>query len=346
MNIKLLLGVALLSMILLVSSCNEDQSFQPDFSRYTLFSVSLTDNPTDLQEVNIDLKSVVILGEGERQTLELDTEAGIYNLLDYQDGLDTVIAAEVIELDFIKEIRLILGDNNFVVTSGGEEFPMKVPSGSQSGLKIKTCVDLTETMEYELLIDFDADKSVVRQGNGRYLLKPVIRVLNEDGRCDDDGDDNDYEEDEEEENEEELSFEDLPEDAQLFLEENYEGYEFSIASDILCGMEDAVFRVKAEQEVDGETNKQYIFFDAEGGLIQILTPIAPEVLPTAVEDALNSGYPAFELEVETIFEVDRGQSEEDPAIYQVLLEHRGNDRLLEVTIDEEGTVLCELEIEE
>jgi len=57
MNIKLLLGVALLSMILLVSSCNEDQSFQPDFSRYTLFSVSLTDNPICRKSISTSSQS-------------------------------------------------------------------------------------------------------------------------------------------------------------------------------------------------------------------------------------------------------------------------------------------------
>lgn len=196
MSLRIQTGVIFSFLALLLSTCNKDQGFQPEFGRYTLFRVHLTDNPTDLEEVNIDLKAVVIIGRGERQVVELGDEAGIYNLLDYQNGLSTIIGEAVLEnFDYVKEVRLLLGDRNSV-KAGGSTFPLKVPSGSSSGLKIKTCIDLSGTMEYDLLLDFDAQKSVKRKSNGQYQLHPVIKVKNEDAWCDDDdGDDDDDDDD-------------------------------------------------------------------------------------------------------------------------------------------------------
>ena len=185
MNIRTQFGVVFTFLTLMFSSCSEDSDFQPDFSRYTVFRVLLTDNPTNLEEVNIDLKEVEIIGRGQRNTKVLDTDAGIYNLLDYQNGLTAVIAGAILEdFDYIQEVRLILGDENSV-KAGGEVFPLKVSSGSSSGLKIKTktCIDLTETMNYDLILDFDAEKSVKQNGKGDYRLVPVIKALNEDADC-------------------------------------------------------------------------------------------------------------------------------------------------------------------
>ena len=56
-----------------------------------------------------------------------------------------------------------------------------VPSGAQSGLKILTNFTTTEGPTYELVLDFDAHRSIVTAGpptNPKsYKLKPTIRVI-------------------------------------------------------------------------------------------------------------------------------------------------------------------------
>jgi hypothetical protein len=55
---------------------------------------------------------------------------------------------------------------------------LKVPSGSQTGLKIVNGFDITANQTTELILDFDAQRSVVIAGSsGQYLLKPTIKVL-------------------------------------------------------------------------------------------------------------------------------------------------------------------------
>jgi hypothetical protein len=56
---------------------------------------------------------------------------------------------------------------------------MEVPSGQESGLKFNIHADLIAGIEYKLWIDFDCSRSVVDNGAGDYILKPVIRTFTE-----------------------------------------------------------------------------------------------------------------------------------------------------------------------
>ena len=71
-----------------------------------------------------------------------------------------------------------MGENNTVVIDGVEH-ALNVPSGSESGLKILINSDLTEGIAYSVLVDFDAAKSVVATGSGKYNLKPVLKAITE-----------------------------------------------------------------------------------------------------------------------------------------------------------------------
>ncbi len=204
---KLLLKIAPLFILMVVLfSCNDDfqdalileEELQVTENREpitTYFQISLTDNPTELEEVNIDLQGVIIYGTEGTDSIELGTAVGIYNLLDYQNGIDTLIAGATIELDTIKQVRLVLGENN-TVKAGGEIFDLKIPS--KKGLRLKMCAPLADFDTYILELDFDAEKSVHKTGQG-YIMKPVIKVLNpeievEEEDEDDEDDDDDNEE--------------------------------------------------------------------------------------------------------------------------------------------------------
>src|SRR5690606_25455763 len=103
-------------------------------------------------------------------------QPGIYNLLDFQNGLDTLIASGDVPAGKVSQIRLILGPNNEVVVNGVPE-PLKTPSAQQSGLKLQVNYILQPGIVYEFWLDFDAQRSIVAKGNGGYNLKPVIRVF-------------------------------------------------------------------------------------------------------------------------------------------------------------------------
>ena len=142
----------------------------------TLFKIFMTDAPVAVEEVNIDLQHVVIKGSGGGDTIHLGTNSGIYNLLDFQNGIDTLIASSMITVDTVTQVRLVLGEDNTIKVDGVLH-DLKTPSAQQSGLKVNVHLPLDSIDFYNLLLDFDAEESVIQQGNGNYMLKPVLKVL-------------------------------------------------------------------------------------------------------------------------------------------------------------------------
>lgn len=161
-------------IVLLISSCQkekEESSVRP----LTPYYVRMTDAPGPYLAVNIDLQAVEVTGNGN--TVSLNVVPGIYNLLNFADGTDTLIATGALQMEKVEQIRLILGSNNSIVTSDSVSHPLKTPSAQQSGLKLQVHQQLEAGVAYYVLLDFDAAQSVVEQGNGDFSLKPVIRTV-------------------------------------------------------------------------------------------------------------------------------------------------------------------------
>jgi Domain of unknown function (DUF4382) len=167
MKIKLIAAAVVISTVIFLA-CKKD-------SHQSTLSLRMTDFPGDWQEVNIDLKEIKVkFGNDTTQWQTLETNAGIYNLLGLQNGIDTLIAQGTFPSSYVvKEIRLIVGAENTIKT-GGQIFPLTIPSGAETGLKIKVDKKLEATLE-TVLIDFDAALSVHEETDG-FKLRPVIRV--------------------------------------------------------------------------------------------------------------------------------------------------------------------------
>lgn len=168
-NIMIVLAAALL----IFAGCSKtDSSIAKGTSNLT---IQLTDNPYNATEVNVEILQVRVNFRGDSTGwIDLDTKDSIYNLLDLQNGVVTPLAQGNVPADTLKEIRFILGDNNSIKI-GDDVFPMKVPSGSESGLKIKLNKKLNATLD-SLVIDFDAALSIIKTGNDKYILKPVLKI--------------------------------------------------------------------------------------------------------------------------------------------------------------------------
>ena len=88
--------------------------------------------------------------------------------------MDTLLAVGTVPTNVLHEIRFVLGSNNSIVVNG-INYPLTIPSGSESGLKIKVHKQLNGTLD-SLLIDFDANLSIHQTGQGNYMLKPVLKI--------------------------------------------------------------------------------------------------------------------------------------------------------------------------
>jgi hypothetical protein len=141
----------------------------------TSLRIKMTDAPAAFEEVNVDLQEVKIKFQNDTSSwVAMDANPGIYNLLELQNGIDTLIAEGVYQTGKVKEIRLILGADNSI-KAGGEVWPLTIPSGSESGLKIKIDKQLRAGID-SLVIDFDAALSVHNEAGG-YKLRPVVKLV-------------------------------------------------------------------------------------------------------------------------------------------------------------------------
>jgi len=142
--------------------------------------VKLQDSPTRFDSVMIDIQKVEIQdADTASGWMALNDSSMSVNLLDLTNGTTKIIGEKPLTPGTYHQIRLILGTNNYVVING-QQYDLKVPSGQQSGLKINTDATIEPNITYTLLLDFDANRSVVQTGAAmNFILKPVIRATNE-----------------------------------------------------------------------------------------------------------------------------------------------------------------------
>lgn len=136
----------------------------------------LTDMPGEYQQVNIHVLAVEV--KMNDSLVSLTTNQGIYNLLDFVNGKDTLLVDDQLPSGYMSQIRLILGEENTVMIDSVIH-DLKTPSAQQSGLKLNVQEEIIAGEAYAYVIDFVVEKSIVETGNGKFLLKPVIKVFTE-----------------------------------------------------------------------------------------------------------------------------------------------------------------------
>ena len=165
----LFLCVLVVSLSLL--SCTKNNSSSPK----STLAVKMTDAPGPYNAVYIDLQGVEVTGTNNNTVL-LNVNNRMYNLLNFSNGKDTLIGTGTLDVGTVEQIRLILGTNSRVVVNN-VSYPLSTPSADQTGLKLQVHQTLVGGVAYSILLDFDANQSIVDLGNGTYKLKPVIRTI-------------------------------------------------------------------------------------------------------------------------------------------------------------------------
>ena len=166
---KILYAVFFSLLVFMMPACNKDDNNQAHLS------VRMTDAPGNYDAVMVDVQGVEVIGAGGAVVM-LNANKGIYNLLDFTNGMDTLIASGNVDAGTISQIRLILGTENSVMVDG-VVYHLSTPSADQSGLKLQIHQTFVAGVSYNILLDFDASQSIVLTGNGEYKLKPVIRTI-------------------------------------------------------------------------------------------------------------------------------------------------------------------------
>jgi hypothetical protein len=164
--------------LLIVFACKKDEVIASEPS----LELRLTDGPGDFESVLIDVIGAEVHVNKDTGKTEswvpLVIKPGVYDILKLSNGTDTVLGSTKLPLADIKEIRLKLGTNNTVRTNG-QNYALTIPSGGDSGLKIKFEKKILAGISYKVKLDFDAAKSIKEESKGGFKLRPVLRAITE-----------------------------------------------------------------------------------------------------------------------------------------------------------------------
>ncbi|HEX6335009.1 MAG TPA: DUF4382 domain-containing protein [Flavisolibacter sp.] len=169
-----LFSVLTVSTLVFFACSRDDKSASGDKARLQVF---LTDDPASFDAIHIDIQDIKINYSNDTSGWQslAGVNAGSYDILELVNDQDTLLADADVQTGRISQIRLVLGPNNYV-TVNGVDYPLETPSAQQSGLKLNIHQDVNAGILYKLTLDFDGARSVVKTGNGKYILKPTIRT--------------------------------------------------------------------------------------------------------------------------------------------------------------------------
>lgn len=158
-----------------IVGCSNDAT-SPNSGEATL-RIWLTDKTAAYDAVNITFTE--ISAHLDSQWIVLNDQLQTVNLLDWNNGKTLLLGQADIEAGTYTQIRLKIAAAE--VVWNGQSYPMEVPSGAQSGLKLLTKFEIIAGSTYDVVLDFDAERSVVTTGppqnpNG-FKLKPTIRAM-------------------------------------------------------------------------------------------------------------------------------------------------------------------------
>ena len=157
-------------------------------------SLSMTDAAADFEAVYITIDEVQIhLGgndanPGTWKTLNMQRHPITVNLMDLTNGVREQLGLVDLPAGDYTQMRLIIGDKpenttypyaNYVVDKNvpSNIYDLKVPSGTNTGFKIVENFTIADQQTLELVLDFDASKSVIEAGSsGQWLLKPTVKI--------------------------------------------------------------------------------------------------------------------------------------------------------------------------
>lgn len=159
-------------------ACNKNSKSSDGKARLQVY---LTDDPGDYEKVLIDVREILINVDGDTvngwRSLS-GINPGVYDLLTLVNDQDTLLADAEISTGRISQMRLVLGTENYVKLIGNPTMiKLETPSAQQSGLKLNIQHDVVAGILYTITLDFDVAKSIVKTGNNKYILKPVIRTV-------------------------------------------------------------------------------------------------------------------------------------------------------------------------
>ncbi len=186
-NIFRIAAMGLVSAAIILYSCQKDLADNTANGPYPV-TIYLTDHTTPVfDSVFIDLRALEVKLEDDTLPgggwVNLNIHPGVYNILRFRNGLDTLFATGTLPSTRIRKVRLSLGTQNSVMKDG-QSFPLTVKDNDR---EVVANVDnnnfeITPGGQILFWIDFDAGRSIQVDNSGSgnnngYRLKSHIKIF-------------------------------------------------------------------------------------------------------------------------------------------------------------------------
>jgi hypothetical protein len=196
-----LTAIMAIAVAFAVTSCNKNTSSENGtVAGQQQFSMYLTDGPGLFDHVYIDIRSVKVLVDTGADTRKhdgidwdrrgsndekndssliwqnLNITAGVYDILKFRNGADTLFASSGIAKGAIRLIKIEIGTKNSVVKDS-VTYPVNLPAGALNYVLVK--LGGRECEEYlpgktRLWLDFDITRSIIVDINNKFYIRPVF----------------------------------------------------------------------------------------------------------------------------------------------------------------------------
>lgn len=147
-----------------------------------MLNLSVTDTPVDgAQSVVVAFTGIELMGPGGQSNFDFTSEQSLDLLKLQGDASAALLNGVIVPAGNYQWIRLdIDAANSYVIDSKGGKFPLDIPSGSESGLKLVSGFTVAQGGIADFMVDFDLRQSMTLDNSGgttTYTLKPALRLI-------------------------------------------------------------------------------------------------------------------------------------------------------------------------
>ena len=176
------------ALILIAGACNEIRNGN-DTGRVIL---KVTDAPFDISNIEsalVTITKVELKKEGDGisdgyQYITLSEDTVTLDLIDLRNGVTETLLDMEIPAGRYDMVRLYIYEAGLKLKDSELIHRLKVPGGSQSGIKVflRPVLEVAEGSLEEILLDIDLSRSFILRGNpahnNGFIFKPVVRAAN------------------------------------------------------------------------------------------------------------------------------------------------------------------------
>ena len=190
---KVLTSILFIAFFLNGCLCTDDEQNTISLwiidSSYSGLAKELTLDAEDYSAVSVSIIRIEITGDDAVIVLmDYATDPLLINLLDLGSAGTLLVDDTEIPLGTYNKIRMILEapeEQNqapvnpasfLTLEEDATEYPIFVPSGAQTGLKInlKPHIELIDGSSFEIVLDFNSENTIKKTGqNDRYIIRPT-----------------------------------------------------------------------------------------------------------------------------------------------------------------------------